>query len=1100
MSTLIKKFFTNKQAMDWLFVAALIVPPIAHYGTSRTFNVNTALFQLFIVVIPFTTKHRQLFFSLEKVNRLAFWVFVGLISWFSITLFFAEHTRYAFNRSLAVSMQFVYGYCLWLYLLKKPAARKLIAYAISLSFLAPAVAIFVDSLWFGHQHNHYFNDPPFYSNIRHLGFHAACASVFALYIFTDSENRPFWKQIVSGAWLITCLAFVVWSGSRGSVVALIIAGLTITIFSHRSNHRVLIATLLSICIVPLLLYLFSVENFALSMINKTLTAKNADALLSQRITVWKDSLAAIDNFVLGIGADNFIAIEKRVSGITQAHNVIIQNLLDWGALGVLLFGILGCQLVIKILVFLRHPSLRDNGATAALALIIAALSLSLIGGVFYHALPSMLFATSCAILFSTPAFTNACTSIRHPINSLSNRSLSSSFRLSITTPLQRLKFQFNNSYWMKPMLLGISLLLMWIIFSKLARLGLPSAKGAGHKDDQTVALIMLALSWLSFLCKPRYGRIIFVTIITASVAFTLANWWFFEFYRDYISPGNLKLAIYAKESSMAWAGLSNKLSAFWFSFSMFALAVLIIRIDHWRPRPKSILIVSTICVALAIQQQIEYSGRATGGLAHRGESHISYFIRQLTSQDLEKVSASHIDSLARIYEHKAINKTSREYPLYDNRQDSSTRLKPNQKNVLILVVESFRAAESGAYGHKPSATPQFDTIATSSLVAKNAYANSNQTPRGELAILCSAMDYLNGAPFTVGGIPIKTNCLPSMLASIGYTTHWIHGYTKEFFNRGQFYPYLGFQQLHDYDTIKLSSDKLDSEIGWGIADIDVFDYALKELEKSTKPFFAEVLTLSNHYPYLWDWGIEYPEEFELPKDFDEESKLVYPAYVRGIYYSDYALGKFWKKFVKSSLYDNTLVVIVADHGIWSFSKDLKEATGIDAEFKRSETYFRIPLVIHAPDLDATIIEQPVSQLDIAPTILDYLDLEFQNAFLGQSIFTLSKNNSDNPIFFITGGSYGFRQGDLRCYPVDKSQTCANAYRKCGSKQQNSARQLCVRSRDDLLITQTQELQPIDYELNDSKNFIELSQYWLKHGFMPTESLHNKQLFKNRLTP
>ena len=646
----------------------------------------------------------------------------------------------------------------------------------------------------------------------------------------------------------------------------------------------------------------------------------------------------------------------------------------------------------------------------------------------------------------------------------------------------------------KATVLLLALVVMASAFQKLARYGLPSATGAGHKDDQSAVWFLFALLWSTLLLRPLIGRALFVVLLTVALAFTVSNWWFYEFYRDFISPGNLKLLLYAKEGTFAWDGVSNKLPALLFAAAMAFATVVIFHLDKWRPSRLAIIVVALILMTAAAQQQLEYSTRATGGLAHRGVNHFGFFFRQLYADEVATVDARHVASLTRLYPTKQLGEQdTSDYPLY--KVSDGDRALGHGKNVLIIVLESVRAAESGTYGHSPSVTPQLDEIAGQSLVARNAYANSNQTVRGEVALLCSAIDYLNGAPYSMGGVPIKTNCLPAMLGDAGFTTHWIHGYKKEFFNRGEFFPLLGFEHIHDRATILEAG--YTHELGWGVADPDMFDYALQVLRESKKPFFAEILTLSNHYPYLWDWQVEFPPELALPPDFDKESKFVYPGYLQGMYYTDMALGRFWRKFKASELYDQTLVVIVADHGIWTFDRKLQKAKGLEAEFRRNETYFRVPLLFHAADLKPGAIETPVSQVDVAPTVLDYLQLERANAFLGESVLATRGQAHGSPIFFIASGSYGFRDGDVRCYPVDKTAACSDAYRKCKQyRKTENAPQFCVSSTTDLLRQPKDlELEPVDYDLADSQRFIELTQHWLKQGFLPTEAIYNKEVLR-----
>ena len=96
-----------------------------------------------------------------------------------------------------------------------------------------------------------------------------------------------------------------------------------------------------------------------------------------------------------------------------------------------------------------------------------------------------------------------------------------------------------------------------------------------------------------------------------------------------------------------------------------------------------------------------------------------------------------------------------EYPGYQTAFDDVRPLtsKPAQesvakldKNVILIVLESVRAFETGFYNSEYSITPNLDKIAKKGVTASHFYANNRQTVKGEQALLCSAIDYRGDAP------------------------------------------------------------------------------------------------------------------------------------------------------------------------------------------------------------------------------------------------------------------------------------------------------------------------------------------------------------------
>ncbi len=621
-----------------------------------------------------------------------------------------------------------------------------------------------------------------------------------------------------------------------------------------------------------------------------------------------------------------------------------------------------------------------------------------------------------------------------------------------------------------------------LVYNEFARFGLPDAKGIGNRDDQSIAFFILATLLLFSTFKKYIARSFIAILFFSLTFFAVSNWWYYDFYRDFLTPGAVKLAIYAEETTMAWDGLKFKKEALFYFLSMIALMLVLFRLDKYKPKNKTLIITSLIFFTLAIQQQIALSGMEKGGLKHRGVNHISYFIKGFVPRKKFTLNDEQVEQIKKALPEKNIAIDDRKYPLYQA-LDKTLESSVDKKNVIIVVMESVRMAETGLYGNSAqSSTPNLDQFASQSMNFKTHYANSNQTVRGEVAILCSALDYMNGGTYSMAGDAMKTNCLPSILNQYGYETYWIHGYKKKFFNRENFFPKLGFKHLIDREIINVDKDK--NEIGWGVNDREVFKDALDRLEQEDKPFFAEILTLSNHYPYLWDWGIPFPEHLSLKATLEEDEDNLYPAYKQGIYYTDNALGEFLERFKASKLYENTLLVVTSDHGIWTFPDEILNSKTVQNELKKNEMYFRLPLLVHAKNLPPAIFDKPVSQVDIAPTILDYLGIDFPNAFLGDSLLTRN-NKGDYPIYFMASGSYGVRRDDQYCYPIDTSDLCNTYYRTCESSTKSDARSVCFTTTEDLLIS-SESLNVIEVDKSNDDVFIDLSQQFLDYGFIPAE--------------
>jgi phosphoglycerol transferase MdoB-like AlkP superfamily enzyme len=329
-------------------------------------------------------------------------------------------------------------------------------------------------------------------------------------------------------------------------------------------------------------------------------------------------------------------------------------------------------------------------------------------------------------------------------------------------------------------------------------------------------------------------------------------------------------------------------------------------------------------------------------------------------------------------------------------------------NVVLVLMESMRAYEMGAYGASPSFTPNLDRLAKEGILFKNFYAIGTQTIRGEFAVLSSYNPNLHTGPVYATNNQVTVLTLPAVLKRRGYRTHFIEADCGTFIQRKK-----AFLLKHGVDFAHSDVPIKRPILGFGAADEDTFDYALNLLEKEQGPFFAEIMTLSNH----WTWDFNYPTKDLTP--FAQGTSM-YRNFTHGVTYkltncvtyTDHAIGQFMDKLRKSKLAENTLFIFTGDHGVWEFP-DGPHSTN---PALRLEMYFRSPFILWAPKhLPPAVVETIGSQLDIAPTVLDVLRVYEENSFLGTSLFRLT----DIPrfLFLLQDGRWSFRQENEYVFDV-----------------------------------------------------------------------------------
>jgi phosphoglycerol transferase MdoB-like AlkP superfamily enzyme len=286
-------------------------------------------------------------------------------------------------------------------------------------------------------------------------------------------------------------------------------------------------------------------------------------------------------------------------------------------------------------------------------------------------------------------------------------------------------------------------------------------------------------------------------------------------------------------------------------------------------------------------------------------------------------------------------------------------------NVVLVSVESLSGDYLKHFGNKENITPYLDSLIPYSIFFENFYATGTRTVRG-LEALSLAIPPTPGQSIVRRPDNADMFTLGNVLKTKGYDVNYIYGGNTYFDNMGKFFGANGYTVLDGRDIPKKYNYH---KTTWGIADEGSFEYTLEQCDKSFaagKLFFNHIMTVSNHRPYTYpDGRIDIPSKTQSIQG--------------GVKYTDYAINKFLKDAQKKPWFNNTIFVIVADHCS-------KSAGKTDLPVNR----YHIPCFVYAPQLLKPAIEQRLtSQIDLAPSILGMLNLNYTSRFLGYDIFKTS---------------------------------------------------------------------------------------------------------------
>ncbi|MCU7248495.1 LTA synthase family protein [Pseudomonas koreensis] len=288
-------------------------------------------------------------------------------------------------------------------------------------------------------------------------------------------------------------------------------------------------------------------------------------------------------------------------------------------------------------------------------------------------------------------------------------------------------------------------------------------------------------------------------------------------------------------------------------------------------------------------------------------------------------------------------------------------------NIVLVTIESFSAKYMGSNGDQRNLTPNLDVLRKQSLYFNNFYATGTRTDRGLEAITLAI-------PPTPGRSIVKRigresgfASLGQQLSAVGYDSVFVYGGRGYFDNMNAFFSGNGYRVV---DQSSVDESEIHFKNAWGMADEDLYKQTLKLADADyakNQPFLLQLMTTSNHRPYT------YPDN-----RIDIKSGNGRDGAVK---YTDYAIGQFLEQARQKPWFDNTIFIFVADHTAGSAGKEDLPITN-----------YQIPLFVYAPKLiEPRENAQLASQIDLAPTLLGLLNLDYQSTFFGRNLL------QDNPL-------------------------------------------------------------------------------------------------------
>ncbi len=300
---------------------------------------------------------------------------------------------------------------------------------------------------------------------------------------------------------------------------------------------------------------------------------------------------------------------------------------------------------------------------------------------------------------------------------------------------------------------------------------------------------------------------------------------------------------------------------------------------------------------------------------------------------------------------------------------------PTKKlNVVLILEESFGSVyfedvfQEKQRDYWRTMSPNWHRIAEDGLLFTNIYATGDRTVRALEAIFTS-FPPIPGISTARRTGSEGMNSLPFLLKQFGYRSSFLYGGPTSFDNMGQFWRGVGFDRVLGQSDIADQSFKTI----WGVADELMFKEALTRIDQMAAepgPFFFACLTVTNHRPFLYPEG-RVPFK---PSANDRDHAAAY---------ADWALGQFIDQARTKPWFDDTLFVMIGDHGpkVWGAAQIPVQA-------------FRVPLIFLAPKHIKPERNPALgSSMDVGPTILGLLGLSYNSPFFGVDLRRISRDGT-----------------------------------------------------------------------------------------------------------
>jgi lipoteichoic acid synthase len=340
-----------------------------------------------------------------------------------------------------------------------------------------------------------------------------------------------------------------------------------------------------------------------------------------------------------------------------------------------------------------------------------------------------------------------------------------------------------------------------------------------------------------------------------------------------------------------------------------------------------------------------------------------------------------------------------------SRRAAASRQPRRPPNVILLVLESV-ALRWTTFGGRYDTTPTLKAEAAQATVFDNVYAHVGRSSNSLAAILLSVYPRLDFRDFTEEYPRVQRTSLASVFRDRGYRTAFLTPSDLSWAGWEVFLQSRGFDEVRDYRGMPCS-EQISS---WGVEDRCLVEKLIEFLGRDRgRPFFAMGWTQQTHHPYEPSPGAPVLEFLHAREPIADDYDL--ERYMNVLHSTDQSLGRLFEAIRQSGLADDTIVVVVGDHGqAFGYPHDsyLQGRTAYEEDV-------HVPMLVWSPRRYRSETHAPVigGHVDLAPTIADLSGVPPAPDWQGRNLF--DRTHPPRAYFYVAQDEFklGVREGDWK---------------------------------------------------------------------------------------